>query len=163
MEDTYEVLQTHLEITNNNSLNFKRKTYNIFIENNKNNTTLSSIIILLQFSFNMSKESNKKDKSDLSYIKDYKTLEKIEKYVDKNREKTSQGIIEKKSKRPTKNFQEWDLEVMISRISIESKPKEKNNKISKSILYAIYIIFIIIIVTIVIKSFFIWNFMSQIS
>ena len=110
----------------------------------------------------MTKKSNKKDKSDLSYIKDDKTLKKIEKYVDKNREKTSQEIIERKSKRPTKNFQEWDLEVMISRISIESKPKEKNNKISKYILYAIYLIFIIIIAIIIIKSFFMWNLMSQI-
>jgi hypothetical protein len=54
----------------------------------------------------MTKKTNKKDKSDLSYIKDDKTLKKIEKYVDKNREKTSQEMLERKSKRPTKNFQE---------------------------------------------------------
>ena len=35
-----------------------------------------------------------------------KMLEKVEKYVDKNREKTSQEIIERKNKRPTKSFQE---------------------------------------------------------
>lgn len=111
----------------------------------------------------MTRMPNKKDKSDLSYIKDDRTLKKIEKYVDKNREKTSNEIAERKSKRPTKNFQEWDLEVLISRVDIESKPKEKNNKISKFILYAVYIIFIIIIAIIVIKSFFMWNLMSQIS
>jgi hypothetical protein len=33
-------------------------------------------------------------------------LEKVEKYVNKNREKTSQEIMERKSKRPTKKFQE---------------------------------------------------------
>jgi hypothetical protein len=33
-------------------------------------------------------------------------LERVEKYVDKNREKTSQEMIERKSKRPAKNFQE---------------------------------------------------------
>lgn len=35
-----------------------------------------------------------------------KMLKKVEKYVDKNREKTSQEIMERKSKRPTKKFQE---------------------------------------------------------
>jgi hypothetical protein len=72
-------------------------------------------------------------------------------------------MLERKSKRPTKNFQEWDLEIMISRIWIQSKPKEKNNKISKWILYTIYLIFIVIIAIIVIKNFFMWNFMPQIS
>ena len=35
-----------------------------------------------------------------------KMLKKVEKYVDKNREKTSQEIMERKSKRPIKKFQE---------------------------------------------------------
>jgi hypothetical protein len=33
-------------------------------------------------------------------------LEKVEKYVDKNREKTSQEMAERKSKRPAKQYQE---------------------------------------------------------
>jgi hypothetical protein len=33
-------------------------------------------------------------------------LEKVERYVDKNREKTSKEISERKSKRPAKNYQE---------------------------------------------------------
>ncbi len=62
------------------------------------------------------KRIGKKEKSSLEKIitlqKDIKSanedkmLEKVEKYVDKNREKTSQEMIERKSKRPTKKYQE---------------------------------------------------------
>ena len=45
----------------------------------------------------MAKKLNKENKSDLSYLKDDKTLKKVEKYVDSKREQTSQEIIEKKS------------------------------------------------------------------
>ena len=79
-----------------------------------------------------------------------KMLEKVEKYVDKNREKTSQEMIERKSKRPTKKYQEWDLDVLISRVSIESKPKENVKETSKIILYIIY-------AAIIAKFFFTWN------
>lgn len=89
-------------------------------------------------------------------------LEKVEKYVDKNREKTSQEMIERKSKRPVRKYQEWDLEVMISRISAESKPKEDAKKISKWIVYIIYAIVVFLIITFCIKYFFVWN-MPQIS
>ena len=91
-----------------------------------------------------------------------KILEKIEKYVDKNREKTSQEMIERKNKRPAQNFKEWDLEVMISRINAESKPKEKVKETSKLILYLIYTIIIIAIIAFWIKYFFNSN-MPQIS
>lgn len=91
-----------------------------------------------------------------------KMLEKVEKYVDKNREKTSQEMIERKNKRPAQNFQEWDLEVMISRIDAESKPKEKVKETSKWILYLIYTIIIIAIIVFWIKYFFNSN-MPQIS
>ena len=91
-----------------------------------------------------------------------KMLEKVEKYVDKNREKTSQEMIEKKNKRPAQNFKEWDLEVMISRIDAESKPKEKDKETSKWILYLIYTIIIIAIIAFWIKYFFNSN-MPQIS
>ena len=91
-----------------------------------------------------------------------KMLEKVEKYVDKNREKTSQEMIERKNKRPAQNFKEWDLEVMISRIDAESKPKEKVKETSKWILYLIYTIIIIAIIVFWIKYFFNSN-MPQIS
>jgi hypothetical protein len=58
----------------------------------------------------------KKEKSGLQKVinlqkniklaKEDRMLEKIEKYVDKNREKTSQEIAERKSKRPAKQYQE---------------------------------------------------------
>ena len=49
--------------------------------------------------FNMTKKQKRKDKTDLSYIKEDKMMKKIEKYVDKNREKTSQKIMERKNNR----------------------------------------------------------------
>ena len=83
-------------------------------------------------------------------------LEKVEKYVDKNREKTSKEMVERKSKRPTKKYHEWDLEVMISRVSAESKPNKKAKEISKIIVYIIYTIIFIAILIFIIKYFFMW-------
>ena len=100
--------------------------------------------------------------NDIKSRKDDKMLEKVEKYVDKNREKTSQEMIERKNKRPVRKYQEWDLEVMISRISVESKPNENAKKSSKIILYVIYGIIIAIILVFVLKFFFAWN-LPQIS
>jgi hypothetical protein len=71
-------------------------------------------------------------------------------------------MIERKNKRPAQNFQEWDLEVMISRIDSESKSKEKVKKTSKWILYLIYTIIILAIIVFWIKYFFNSN-MPQIS
>ena len=113
------------------------------------------------------KRIGKKEKSSLEKIitlqKDIKSanedkmLEKVEKYVDKNREKTSQEMIERKSKRPTKKYQEWDLDVLISRVSIESRPKENVKETSKIILYIIYAAIIITILIFIAKFFFTWN------
>ena len=89
--------------------------------------------------------------------KDDKMLERVEKYVDKNREKTSQEILERKRKRPANNYKEWDLDVLISRVSIESKPKENTKEISKWILYIIYTIILIIILIFTVKFFLAWN------
>lgn len=118
------------------------------------------VLIYKYIDINMVKKLDKENKSDLSYIKNDKTLKKVEKYVDSKREKTSQEIIEKKSKRPATQYQEADLEVMISRISNESQPKKKkrNNK------WVIYLIYAIIMIAIVISciKFFMWN-LSQIS
>ena len=100
--------------------------------------------------------------NDIKSRKDDKMLEKIERYVDRNLEKTSQEMIERKSKRPVRKYQEWDLEVMISRISVESKPNENAKKSSKIILYVIYGIIIAIILVFVLKFFFAWN-LPQIS
>jgi phosphoenolpyruvate-protein kinase (PTS system EI component) len=54
--------------------------------------------------------------NNIKLAKEDKMLEKVEEYVDKNREKTSQEMLERKSKRPVNKYQEADLEVMISRI-----------------------------------------------
>ena len=95
--------------------------------------------------------------NNIKLKKEDRMLEKVEKYVDKNREKTSQEMIERKSKRPVRNFQEWDLEVMISRISAESKPKEKTKEVSKWMLYLVYAIIIVLIIIFGVKYFFTWN------
>lgn len=114
------------------------------------------------------KKTEKKGKTDLekdlilqSFTKEDKLLEKIERYVDRNREKTSQEMMERKKKRPTNNFQKWDLDVLISRVSIESKPQEKTKEISKLILYIIYTVIIIAVLAFIIKFFFIWNILPQ--
>lgn len=107
-------------------------------------------------------KAKKENKPDLSYIKDDKTLKKVEKYVDSKREKTSQEIIEKKSKRPETKYQEGDLEVMISRISNESQPKNLKKKNYKKIIYLIYVIIMVAFVIFCVKYFFMWN-LSQIT
>ena len=117
------------------------------------------------------KNIEKKEKSGLHKVlnlqnnikltKEDRMLEKVERYVNKNREKTSQEIIEKKNKRPIKQYQEWDLEVMISRIWAESKPKDKTKETSKLIIYIIYTLIIIAILIFIMKFFFIWNIIPQ--
>ena len=62
------------------------------------------------------KKIEKKEKSSLEKVitlqkniklaNEDKMLEKVEKYVDKNREKTSQEILERKRKRPANNYKE---------------------------------------------------------
>lgn len=101
--------------------------------------------------------TKKKVDPDLSYMKEDRILEKIEKYVDKNREETSQRISERKDKRNNTKLKKADLEVMISRISNESKPREKAKEISKWVLYIIYIIIFIVILIFLVKSFFTWK------
>lgn len=117
------------------------------------------------------KRIEKKEKSSLEKIitlqKDIKSanedkmLEKVEKYVDKNREKTSQEILERKRKRPANNYKEWDLDVLISRVSIESKPNNKTKETSKLILYILYTLIIITILIFIVKFFFVWNILPQ--
>ena len=99
---------------------------------------------------------------NLKQIREDKMFEKVEKYVDKNREKTALEMQERKSKRPNRKYQEWDLEIMISRITTNSKPKRKAQEISKKIIYLIYIILIILILIFAIKYFSLWK-VSQIS
>lgn len=89
-----------------------------------------------------------------------KLLKKVEKYVEDNREKTSQEMRERKEKRPSNNYKEWDLDVLISRLSIESKPKNNVKEASRWLLYIIYVIIIILILIFIVKFFFVWN-MSQ--
>lgn len=111
---------------------------------------------------NMTKKLKRRDKSDLSYIKEDKMMKKIEKYVDKNREKTSQKIMERKNNRVDMKWQEGNLELMISRIYTESNATSKTKSVSKSILYIIYTIIIILILIFIIKYFSAIN-MPQIS
>ena len=80
---------------------------------------------------NIKKSIQKKDLSwKIVGNREDKMLEKVEKYVDKNREKISQEIMEKKNKRPATKYNAADLEIMISRIDNESK-KEKRTKKEK--------------------------------
>ena len=111
---------------------------------------------------NMGKKVTNQIKNDLSYIYDDKTLNKVEKYVESKREQTSKEIVERKSKRPATIYQEGDLEVMISRISNESQPKNLKKKNYKKIIYVIYVIIIVTFVIFCIKHFFMWN-LSQIT
>lgn len=117
------------------------------------------------------KRIEKKEKSGLEKVitlqkniksaNEDKILEKVEKYVDKNWEKTSQEILERKRKRPTNNYKEWDLDVLISRVSIESKPNNKTKETSKLILYILYTLIIIAILIFIVKFFFVWNILPQ--
>lgn len=86
--------------------------------------------------------------------KDEKILKKVENYVDQKREQTSTEIMERKSKRPTTKYQKGDLEVMISRISEDSKPKESTKKTSKLIMWIIYAFIIFVILMMCAKIFF---------
>jgi hypothetical protein len=109
------------------------------------------------------KNIEKKEKSGLQKVinlqknlklaKEDRMLEKVERYVDKNREKTSQEMMERKSKRPVVNYQEADLEVMISRISAESRPTEKTKETSKWVLYIIYTVIFLVIIIFAVKYF----------
>ena len=102
----------------------------------------------------MAYKYNDKKRSYLSHINDDKILKKVEKYVESKREQTSKEIVERKSKRPATNYQEGDLEVMISRINNESQPKNLKKKNYKKIIYAIYTIIMVAIVVSCIKHFF---------
>ena len=115
----------------------------------------------------ITKNIEKKEKSGLQKVlnlqkniklaKEDRMLEKVERYVDKNREKTSQEMMERKSKRPVVNYQEADLEVMISRINVESKPTEKVKETSKWVLYIIYTVIFLVIIIFAVKYFLILN------
>lgn len=108
-------------------------------------------------------KKNKQNINDyLQYAEDDKTLKKIEKYVNKNREQTSKEMADRKSKRPERKYEDGELEVMISRISNENQPKKIKKNNTKKILYAIYIIILIMFVIICIKYLFMWN-LSQIT
>lgn len=104
-----------------------------------------------------SKIRNKTINENSSYTKDDKILRKVEKYVDKNREKTSQEILEKKKLRPERKYQEADLEVMISRINNESRTKGKSKEASKRILYIMYAIIVVVIIIFILKYLSLWN------
>ena len=106
-------------------------------------------------------EPTKASESNKRLTRKDKMHEKVENYVYKNRDKTSQKIIEKKSKRPARKYQEADVEAMISRISIENSSVKTDKQSSKWLIYLIYIIIIIVALLFVMKNF--WWIMPQIS
>ena len=73
---------------------------------------------------------------------DEKILLEVEKFVEKEWDNISHEISQKKSKRNPKDYENINLEVMISRISEDSKPKKKSSNAWKRILYIIYIVLI---------------------
>ena len=52
------------------------------------------------------KKDTVKDKKSIKLANEDKMLEKVEKYVDKNREKTSQEMMERKKKRSDNKYKE---------------------------------------------------------
>lgn len=92
------------------------------------------------------KKRNKRSNDD-------KTLIKIEKYVEKNREKTYKNISEKRWTRKIDNNENNNLETMINKLHEKTKVKKKSPTIAKWILYLIYIMLICISIYIFMKYF----------
>ena len=90
---------------------------------------------------------------DLSYIEDDIITRKVEKFVNKNREKTFKKIEEKRSKRPSIKYQDADLEIMLSRINIQNKQKE-TSKFRRLFVYLFCIFFILVVLFFWIKFLF---------
>ena len=91
-------------------------------------------------------------------IKWDKVLEKVEKMVEKNWDMTEKDIRKRKSERKPDDFKDINLDVMVSRISEDSKKKSESNVLfTKNLLYFIYFLIIIAIVIFSAK----WLLMSQ--
>ena len=78
--------------------------------------------------------------------------------VDKDWETTEKDIIKRKNERNSDDYKDVNLDVMMSRISEQSKKKSKDNTSSMSnVLYFIYILIIVLILIFSAK----WLLMSQ--
>jgi len=84
---------------------------------------------------------------------DDKTLIKIEKYVEKNRDKTYKNISKKRWTRKIDNNENNNLETIINKLYDTTKNKKKSPTIAKWILYSIYIMLICISIYIFMKYF----------
>lgn len=84
-------------------------------------------------------------------IKGDKVLEKVEKIVEKNRETTEKDIIRRKNERKSDDYKDVNLDVMISRISDQSKIQKNSTAATKNFLYLVYFLIIIAIFVFIIK------------
>lgn len=89
-------------------------------------------------------------------IKWDKILEKVEKMVEKNWKNTEENIRKRKSERDPDDYKNVNLDVMVSRISEQSKVR-KNVSLVKNILYFMYFLVIVVILILVAK----WLLLSQ--
>lgn len=78
-------------------------------------------------------------------IKWDKVLEKVEKMVEKNWEITEKDIRKRKSERKNDDYKNVSLDVMISRISEESKKHKNDTTFAKNFLYFVYFLIIVAI------------------
>lgn len=90
-------------------------------------------------------------------IKWDKVLEKVEKLVEKNWEATENDIRKRKSERKPDDYKDVNLDVMLSRISEQSKAKKTGSNFAKNFLYFLYFLIIIAILIFVAK----WLLLSQ--
>lgn len=91
-------------------------------------------------------------------IKWDRVLEKVEKMVEKDWEATEKDIIKRKSERNPDDYKDVNLDVMMSRISEQSRKQTKNSTFNtKNLLYFIYLLIIILIIIFSAK----WLLMSQ--
>ena len=100
---------------------------------------------------------NKKitSKSITINIKEDKWLEKVEEYVEQERDHISTEISDKKHKRDPDELKHLNLDVMISRLSEESKSSSVSARSTtrKNIMYIVYILITLIVVILCIKTF----------
>ena len=90
-------------------------------------------------------------------IKGDKVLEKVEKMVEENWEITENNIKKRKSERKDDDYKIVNLDVMMSRISEESKKQKSGVAMAKGFLYLIYFLIIMAILVFVAK----WLLVSQ--
>ena len=104
-----------------------------------------------------SKSSNSSNLVKDIEIKWDKVLEKVERLVEKDWEMTEKNIIQRKRERKPDDYKDVNLDVMLSRISEQSKAKKSCSSFMKNFLYFLYFLIIVVIFVFVAK----WLLMSQ--